>query len=46
MDLLKAQFDRISKQLSELSSSQKMLTAALVAIMVMTLIWWGRCRRS
>jgi flagellar biosynthesis/type III secretory pathway M-ring protein FliF/YscJ len=42
MDLLKAQFDRISKQLALLSSSQKMLTAALVAIMVMTLIWWGR----
>lgn len=42
MDLLKAQYDRISAQLAALSSSQKMLTAALVAIMVMTLIWWGR----
>lgn len=42
MDLLKAQYDRISAQLAGLSSSQKMLTAALVAIMVMTLIWWGR----
>jgi len=42
MDLLKAQFDRVSKQLAALSSSQKMLTAALVAIMAMTLIWWGR----
>lgn len=42
MDLFKAQFDRISRQLSGLTPSQKMLTAALVAIMVMTLIWWGK----
>jgi len=42
MDLLKAQYDRISRQLSGLTSSQKMLTAALVAIMAMTLIWWGK----
>jgi flagellar biosynthesis/type III secretory pathway M-ring protein FliF/YscJ len=42
MDLLKAQLDRLQKQLSGLTSSQKMLTAALVAIMVMTLIWWGK----
>jgi len=42
MDLFKAQFDRISRQLSGLTPSQKMLTVALVAIMVMTLIWWGK----
>jgi flagellar biosynthesis/type III secretory pathway M-ring protein FliF/YscJ len=42
MDLLKAQLDRIQQQLSGLSASQKMLTASLVAIMVMTLLWWGR----
>jgi flagellar biosynthesis/type III secretory pathway M-ring protein FliF/YscJ len=42
MDLLKAQIDRIQKQLAGLTPSQKMLTAALVAIMVMTLVWWGR----
>lgn len=42
MDLFKAQFDRISRQLSGLTPSQKMLTATLVAIMVMTLIWWGK----
>ncbi len=42
MDLLKTQLDRIQKQLASLSASQKMLTAALVAIMVMTLVWWGR----
>jgi flagellar biosynthesis/type III secretory pathway M-ring protein FliF/YscJ len=42
MDLLKAQLDRLQKQLAGLNSSQKMLTASLLAIMVMTLIWWGR----
>ncbi len=42
MDLFKAQFDRIQKQLAGLTASQKMLTATLVAIMVMTLVWWGR----
>lgn len=42
MDLFKAQFDRISRQLSGLTPSQKMLTATLVAIMVMTLIFWGK----
>ena len=42
MDLFKAQFDRISRQLSSLTPSQKMLTSTLVAIMVMTLIWWGK----
>ena len=42
MDLFKSQFDRIVQQLSALTPSQKMLTAATVAIMVMTLVWWGR----
>lgn len=42
MDLFKAQIDRIQKQLAGLTASQKMLTATLVAIMVMTLVWWGR----
>src|SRR3954447_2943717 len=42
MDALKAQLLRIQQQLSGLSASQKMLTASLVAIMVMTMIWWGR----
>ena len=41
MDVLKKQFDRIQQQLSGLSASQKMLTASLVAIMVMTFLWWG-----
>lgn len=42
MDVLKAQLLRIQQQLSGLSASQKMLTASLVAIMIMTLVWWSR----
>src|SRR3954465_6582533 len=42
MDLLKKQLERIQQQLSGLGASQKMLTASLVAIMVMTFLWWGR----
>src|SRR5580704_12988645 len=42
MDLFKAQIERIQKQLSALTPSQKMLTAAMVAIVAMTLVWWGR----
>lgn len=42
MDYFKSQLDRIQQQLGGLSASQKMLTASLVAIMIMTLVWWGR----
>ena len=42
MDFLKSHFDRIQKQLAALNPSQKMLTMALVAIIAMTLVWWGR----
>src|SRR4029079_4125281 len=42
MDALKAQLLKIQQQLSGLSASQKMLTASLVAIMVMTMLWWAR----
>jgi flagellar biosynthesis/type III secretory pathway M-ring protein FliF/YscJ len=42
MDLLKKQLEKIQQQLTGLSASQKMLTASLVAIMVMTFVWWGR----
>jgi flagellar biosynthesis/type III secretory pathway M-ring protein FliF/YscJ len=42
MDFLKSQFDRIQQQLGGLSASQKMLTAALVAIMGLTLLYWAR----
>ena len=42
MDLLKKQFDRIQQQLAGLNASQKMLTMSLLAIMVMTFLWWGK----
>lgn len=42
MDIVKNQLARIQQQLSGLTPSQKMLTAALVAIMVVTLLYWGR----
>lgn len=42
MDLLKVQLERIQKQLAGLNASQKMLVAALAAIMVITVVWWGR----
>ena len=42
MDLFKSQFERIQQQLSGLTPTQKMLSAALVTIMVMTLWLSGR----
>ena len=42
MDIVNRQLARIQQQLSGLTASQKMLTGALVAIMVMTLLFWGR----
>jgi len=42
MDALKQQLLKIQQQLAGLSASQKMLTASLVAIMVMTLLFWSR----
>lgn len=42
MDFLKQQLDRIQQQLSGLSASQKMLAACLVAIIVITVTWWGK----
>lgn len=42
MDLLKTQLERIQKQLAGLNASQKMLVAALAAIMVITVVWWGK----
>lgn len=42
MDALKAQLLKLQQQLSGLSVSQKMLTASLVAIMIMTILWWAR----
>jgi flagellar biosynthesis/type III secretory pathway M-ring protein FliF/YscJ len=46
MDRLKEQLQRVSEQLNGLSASQKMLTASLLAIMVMTLFWWARYAAS
>jgi len=42
MDVFKAQLLRIQQQLNGLSASQKMLTASLVTIMVMTIVWLSR----
>src|SRR5437660_37647 len=41
MDFLKSQFGRVQQQFGQLNASQKMLSVALMAIMVMTLVWWG-----
>lgn len=42
MDAIKQGLLRIQQQLSGLSGSQKMLTVALLAIIVMTILWWAR----
>ena len=42
MDAFKAQWERILQQLSALTATQKMLVAALVAVMVLTVLYWGR----
>jgi flagellar biosynthesis/type III secretory pathway M-ring protein FliF/YscJ len=42
MDFLKAQFTKLQQQFGQLTASQKMLSLALMAIMVMTLVLWGR----
>src|SRR5690348_1119512 len=42
MDFLKSQFGRLQQQFNQLNASQKMLSVALLAIMAMTLMMWGR----
>src|ERR1700733_14997234 len=42
MDAFKAQFERIRQQLAALTATQKMLVTALVAVMVLTMLYWGR----
>ncbi|CAN5648800.1 hypothetical protein BH09PLA1_BH09PLA1_22100 [soil metagenome] len=42
MDVLRAQLARMQQQLALLSASQKMLAMSLVALMVLTLLFWGR----
>lgn len=41
MDAIKQQLLRVQQQLTGLSASQKMLTASLLVIMVMTLFYWS-----
>jgi flagellar biosynthesis/type III secretory pathway M-ring protein FliF/YscJ len=40
MDIFRFQFRRVQEQLAGLSPSQKMLSGALLVIMVMTMYWW------
>jgi flagellar biosynthesis/type III secretory pathway M-ring protein FliF/YscJ len=42
MDFIRQQLTIVQERLSGLTPSQKMLTAALVVIMIMTLLYWGR----
>ena len=42
MDALKQQLLKVQQQLAGLSASQKMLTASLLVIMVMTLFYWSK----
>jgi flagellar M-ring protein FliF len=42
MDFLKKQLDVIQQNLSGLNATQKMLTGALVVIMVLTMVMWAR----
>lgn len=41
MEFLKVQITRIQEQLAGLSATQKMLVVSLLAIMVMTMLWWA-----
>src|SRR5438477_11411641 len=42
MEFFKAQLARLQQQFNQLTASQKMLSVALLAIMVMTLAMWGK----
>ena len=42
MDAFKAQWDRVREQLAGLTASQRMLVGTLVAVMALTLGYWGR----
>ena len=42
MDAFKAQLDRVREQLAGLTASQRMLVGTLVAVMALTLMYWGR----
>src|SRR5437867_7917484 len=42
METIRLQLARMQTQFAALSASQRMLATSLVAIMVMTLIWWAK----
>ena len=42
MDYFKSQLERVREQLGGLTATQKMLTGTLVAVMLVTLVWWAR----
>lgn len=42
MDVVKAQLERIKQQLAGLTATQRMLVGTLVAVMVLTLMYWGK----
>src|SRR5262245_17388889 len=42
MEKFRLQLARIQQQFAALTASQRMLVSALVAIMVMTLLWWAK----
>lgn len=42
MDVAKVQLDRIRQQLAGLSATQRMLVGTLVAVMVLTMMYWGK----
>ena len=42
MDAFKAQLDRVREQLAGLTGSQRMLVGTLVAVMALTLAYWGK----
>jgi flagellar biosynthesis/type III secretory pathway M-ring protein FliF/YscJ len=46
MDVFKQQFARIQEQFAGLTATQRMLTASLVAIMVLTMMLWARYATS
>jgi flagellar biosynthesis/type III secretory pathway M-ring protein FliF/YscJ len=41
MDVFKAQLEKIKQQLAGLTATQRMLVGTLVAVMVLTLLYWG-----
>src|SRR6516165_5204863 len=42
MDVVKAQLDRIRQQLAGLTATQRMLVGTLVAVLVLTMLYWSK----